>query len=145
MPPKNQRWWLTSDSVSVVVDAPADRIYDLVADMPRMGQWSNECARVEWTNGATAAAPDQRRPESPYPHWSPRSSAGRGRPRLLPSEVATRPFVTEEGAGGRRYRPLPVIRTAVTESYEVRWIPGAHRRPPTSSRSRRRCNTRSYS
>src|SRR5713226_7877219 len=58
MPPKNERWWLTSDSVSVVVESSADCIYDLVSDMPRMGQWSNECARVEWTNGATAAAPD---------------------------------------------------------------------------------------
>jgi uncharacterized membrane protein len=58
MPPKSQRWWLTTDSQSVDVDAPADRIYDLVADLPRMGQWSNECGSVEWTNGATGAAPD---------------------------------------------------------------------------------------
>ena len=37
MAPKNQRWWLTEDRESVVIDAPAERIYDLVADMPRMG------------------------------------------------------------------------------------------------------------
>ncbi|MBJ7608510.1 MAG: SRPBCC family protein [Candidatus Dormibacteraeota bacterium] len=29
-------------------------VYDLVADLPRMGEWSPECERVEWT-GATAA------------------------------------------------------------------------------------------
>ena len=53
MAPKNQRWWLTQDSASVVIDAPPERIYDLVADLPRMGEWSPECQRVEWADGAT--------------------------------------------------------------------------------------------
>ena len=43
-------------SVSTHVDAPAEVVYDLVADLPRMGQWSPECTAVAWRGGATAAA-----------------------------------------------------------------------------------------
>ena len=53
VPPRNQRFWLTTDEVSTVIDAPAEQLYDMVADMPRMGEWSRECATVEWTEGAT--------------------------------------------------------------------------------------------
>lgn len=127
MPPKNQRWWLTTDGLSVVVDAPAEQIYDLVADMPRMGEWSNECARVEWTDGATGAEPNatfighnQTGPRGMI-RWSRRGrvlTAERGR------EFA---FATEEG--GRegviwRYRfERRGDGTTVTESYEVHKIP----------------------
>jgi hypothetical protein len=43
-------------SVRVEIAAPAEAIYDLVADMPRMGEWSPECERVEWRGGATGPA-----------------------------------------------------------------------------------------
>ena len=41
---------------SVSVAAPADLVYDLVADLPRMGEWSPECERVTWRGGATGPA-----------------------------------------------------------------------------------------
>ncbi|HEY5182084.1 MAG TPA: SRPBCC family protein [Dermatophilaceae bacterium] len=41
---------------SLAVAATADRVYDLVADLPRMGEWSPECERVAWRGGATQAA-----------------------------------------------------------------------------------------
>ena len=41
---------------SLAVAATADRVYDLVADLPRMGEWSPECERVAWRGGATHAA-----------------------------------------------------------------------------------------
>jgi len=41
---------------SLFVAAPADLVYDLVADLPRMGEWSPECERVTWRGGATGAA-----------------------------------------------------------------------------------------
>ena len=41
---------------SLAVDAPADVVYGLVADLPRMGEWSPECERVTWRGGATYAA-----------------------------------------------------------------------------------------
>ena len=37
------------------IAAPADVVYDLVADLPRMGEWSPECERVTWRGGATSA------------------------------------------------------------------------------------------
>jgi hypothetical protein len=40
-------------TVETEVRAAPEAIYDLVADMPRMGRWSPECERVEWTGGAT--------------------------------------------------------------------------------------------
>jgi hypothetical protein len=41
---------------SLSVAAPADLVYDLVADLPRMGEWSPECVRVTWRGGASEAA-----------------------------------------------------------------------------------------
>jgi polyketide cyclase/dehydrase/lipid transport protein len=127
MPPKNQRWWLTTDSQSLEINAPAELVYDLVADLPRMGEWSNECGRVEWTNGASHAAPDATFLGHNYTgprgiiKWSRKGrvlTADRGR------EFA---FATEEG--GRegvvwRYRFEPRgDSTLVAESYDVQWIP----------------------
>ena len=45
---------------SIDIAAPPDLVYDLVADVPRMGEWSPECCRCEWLDGATAAAPGAR-------------------------------------------------------------------------------------
>ena len=39
-----------------MVEAAPERIYDLVADLPRMGEWSPECQRVEWEGGADGPA-----------------------------------------------------------------------------------------
>ena len=42
--------------VSVDVAAPAEAVYEMVADVRRMGEWSPECVRGEWMGGATGAA-----------------------------------------------------------------------------------------
>ena len=42
------------------IAAPSDLVYDLVADITRMGEWSPECYRCEWLDGATGAAPGTR-------------------------------------------------------------------------------------
>jgi hypothetical protein len=127
MMPKSQRWWLTQDSEEVVVKATAERIYDLVANMTRMGEWSPECQQVEWEGGASAPVEGarfvghNRGGPRKLMRWSRHGrilDADRGR------EFA---FVTEEG--GRestiwRYRFEPVEGgTRVTESYEVKQIP----------------------
>ena len=44
------------DSVSLDIAAPPQRVYQLVADITRMGQWSPECRRCAWTRGATGPA-----------------------------------------------------------------------------------------
>jgi len=113
MPASKERWWLTRDSRQIVISTSPGRIYGLISDLPRMGEWSPECERVEWTGGTTAAAEGAR-----FVGHTRGVVAAPGR------EFA---FVTEEG--GRestvwRYR-LDVVEggTRVTESYEVRWIP----------------------
>jgi hypothetical protein len=127
MPPKNQRWWLTQDSEFVLIDAPAEPIYDLVADMPRMGEWSPECQRVDWIDDSDGPVPNatfvghNRGGPFGLMKWSRRGrvlTADRGR------EFA---FVTEEGdrestLWSYRFEPAG-DGTRVTESYEVRWIP----------------------
>src|ERR1700689_1073749 len=51
-PKRSTRWWLRQDSYSLTIEAPAERIYALVADLPRMGDWSPEGRRAEWLDGS---------------------------------------------------------------------------------------------
>jgi uncharacterized protein YndB with AHSA1/START domain len=41
------------DSVSIDIAANPDRVYDLVSDISRMGEWSPECYKCAWTKGAS--------------------------------------------------------------------------------------------
>ncbi|HEY6473232.1 MAG TPA: SRPBCC family protein [Acidimicrobiales bacterium] len=127
MPPKNQHWWLTADEVELEIEAGAGLLYDMVSDLPRIGEWSPECERVEWegdlevpTKGTTfvghnAVGPGRR---IRYSRHGEVLAAERGK------EFT---FITDEG--GRpstlwRYRFEPTANgTKVTEGYEVRWIP----------------------
>jgi hypothetical protein len=124
---RSSRWWLREDSQSAVIEAPAERIYSLVADLRRMGDWSPECRRVEWLDGSdgpTAGATfigHNRGGPGGLMKWSRRG-------RVLTADPGREfAFVTEEG--GRestewRYRLEPLQGgTRVTESYAVRWIP----------------------
>jgi uncharacterized protein YndB with AHSA1/START domain len=38
------------------IDAPPDQVWDLLADVTRMGEWSPECHRVRWLGGASSPA-----------------------------------------------------------------------------------------
>lgn len=121
------RWWLRHDSGETVIKAPPETVYDLVSDLPRMGEWSPECQRVEWLDGSTEAivgatfiGHNVGGPRK-WMKWSRRGrvlAADRGR------EFT---FATEEG--GRestewRYRFEPTNDgTRVVESYTVKWIP----------------------
>jgi uncharacterized protein YndB with AHSA1/START domain len=71
--------------VSVEIAAPPDAVYDLVADVTRMGEWSPECVRCRWRNGAQEARPGARfrgTSRNGWHRWSTRSTvvvAERGR------------------------------------------------------------------
>jgi hypothetical protein len=127
MATKNPRWWLTQDSDVIVIGTTPERVYDLVAELPRMGEWSPECQRVEWLDGATGPAVGatfvghNRGGPRGLMKWSRRG-------RVLVADPGREfAFVTEEG--GRestqwRYVFEPVEGgTRVTESYDVKWIP----------------------
>lgn len=47
-------------AVSERINAPADRVYDMLADLTRMGEWSPETTRIAWVGGATGPAPGAR-------------------------------------------------------------------------------------
>ena len=124
---KSSRWWLTEDSVEKVVEAAPERLYGLVADLPRMGEWSPECQRVEWEDGANG-------PAAGATFVGHNKGGARGlmkwsrRGRVLVAEPGREfTFITEEG--GREgtvwtYRFEAVDGgTRVTESYEVKRIP----------------------
>jgi len=46
--------------VEVVVPADHRAVWDVVADVTRVGEWSHECVGAEWVDGATAAVPGAR-------------------------------------------------------------------------------------
>ena len=38
------------------IDPPPEAVYDAIADVTRMGQWSTECHTCEWHDGVTGPA-----------------------------------------------------------------------------------------
>jgi uncharacterized protein YndB with AHSA1/START domain len=44
------------DEVSVEIDAPPQRVWDLVTDVTQMGRWSPECTGGRWIDGSTGPA-----------------------------------------------------------------------------------------
>jgi Polyketide cyclase / dehydrase and lipid transport len=127
MRPTNQRWWLTGDEVDIVIDADAGLLYEMISDLPRIGEWSPECEGVDWEGEVTVPVEGS----TFFGH----NAVGPGRRirysrhgRVLTADPGREfAFVTDEG--GRestvwRYRFEPEGHgTRVTESYEVRWIP----------------------
>jgi hypothetical protein len=127
MRPTNQHWWLTEDHVDIFIDADADLLYEMVSDLPRIGEWSPECEAVEWEGEVTEPVEGST--------FLGHNAVGPGRRirysrhgRVLTAEAGREfAFVTDEG--GRestvwRYRfEAEGSGTRVTESYEVRWIP----------------------
>lgn len=45
----------TTGEARIEIDAMPLAVYDLVSDISRMGEWSPECYRCEWLDGATTA------------------------------------------------------------------------------------------
>lgn len=43
----------TDDVAEIDIAAPPETVWDLVADVTRMGEWSPECYRCSWSGGAT--------------------------------------------------------------------------------------------
>jgi uncharacterized protein YndB with AHSA1/START domain len=110
-----------------VIGETPERLYEVVSDLTRMGEWTAECERVEWTDGSTGVREGatfvghNRGGPRKMIRWSRRG-------RVLKADPGREfAFATEEG--GRegtvwRYRFEPVDGgTRVTESYEVHKIP----------------------
>ena len=51
---------MTGGSASTQIDATPEAVYDLVADISRMGEWSPETYKATWLRGAKEASPGAR-------------------------------------------------------------------------------------
>jgi len=128
MAPKSQRWWLTTDSVTLEIEADAHVLYGMICDLPRIGEWSPECESVTWEGDVTTPAEG-----STFVGHNAVWPGRRIRYSRHGSVLAADPgreftFITDEGgrpstAWRYRFEPVADGRTRVTESYEVRWIP----------------------
>jgi uncharacterized protein YndB with AHSA1/START domain len=113
-----------SATVTVHIDAPPERVYDLISDVTRMGEWSPECTGCAWIDGAERAAVGARFRGSNRRGWMKWSttaeveSADPGREFTFATRsgkrIATRwRYVLAPGDGG----------TDVTESFEAVYAP----------------------
>jgi hypothetical protein len=110
---------LDHDEVIAHIEAPPEKVYDIIADVTRMPEMSPEVVRCEWLDGATRAEPGARfkatnRVRITWFNTPVITVADRGR------EIAW--SRTEVGGGTVvwRYRfELEGSGTRVTESYEV--------------------------
>ncbi|MEY2474577.1 MAG: hypothetical protein QOK28_3906 [Actinomycetota bacterium] len=111
---------LRTDAVTVHMNASCERVYDLISDVTRMGEWSPECHRCEWIDGASGPAVAAR--------FNAYNRRGLLRWSNTPTViVADRPnefaFARSTRGSGEyvwRYRLVPSgSGTEVTESYEA--------------------------
>ena len=114
----------TKDEVTIDVSAPPERVYALISDVTRMGEWSPECRRCEWIDGATGPAVGARfrghNRLGPL-RWSTTSKVVAANPGR---EFAFTVVVDDREETRWRYRLEPNdAGTSVTESYEFVWAP----------------------
>ncbi|MEQ1873909.1 MAG: SRPBCC family protein [Ilumatobacteraceae bacterium] len=100
-------------SVSRVINATPERLYDLITDLPRMGEWSTENRGGRWMNGASGPAMHARFKGKNANGWRRWSTVAKvliaDRPREFVFQVTSRGFsiakwgyVLEPVAGGTK-------------------------------------------
>ena len=112
------------------IAAPPERVFALITDVTRMGEWSPECYRCEWLDGATCA----------YVGARFRGYNKLGRYRWATTAVITAvkegrsfAFTVVHDKTGRdetawRYQLTPSPSgTVLTESFEFLWCPVTNR------------------
>jgi hypothetical protein len=112
---------LDHDQVVLEIDAPPEKVYDLVADVTRTPEFSPEVRRCTWLDGATGPAVGAR---FEVVNKAGRGPAWKNRPLVIVADRGREyAFSRTEKAAGTlvwRYRFEPVgDGTRVTESYEV--------------------------
>lgn len=115
-----------SGEVRLHVDAPPEKLWELLADLDRMGEWSPECYKVSWLEGA-------RSPAQVGARFKGRNRWGPVRWSMtceVKSAEPGREISWSTVQGGRelvrwcyQFEPLASGGTEVTESFEVKWLP----------------------
>lgn len=104
-------------TVERVIEASADRLYELVSDLPRMGEWSPENQGGSWRGGATSAREGARfrgHNRNGWRRWSTTCVVTEARPgeafafdvRVGPFKVSSWRFELAPVAGERRLTNL---------------------------------------
>ena len=105
----------TKAEETLTVKASPEDVYALVSDVTRMGQWSPECCRCEWLDGADGPAIGARfrgtNRMGPF-RWSTTCTVAAA----TPGQEFT--FTHEAARWSYRFQAGPAG-TAVTESYEI--------------------------
>ena len=109
------------DEVSIDIEVPPAAVYELVSDITRMGEWSPETRKCEWTKGATGPAVGAR--------FKARNKGGRGpawfnTPTVTVADEGKEFAFNRNGPGIGSYTWRYVLEptatgTRLTESYEV--------------------------
>jgi hypothetical protein len=119
----------TRGEAYVDIDAPAQVVYRLVADIPRIGERSPECYRAEWLEGATHATVGAR--FKGYNRIGPIRWATTCRVDLAePGKEFAFTVLSGKGREETRWRYVLDERgetTRLTESYEFLWCPALAR------------------
>lgn len=117
----------TTGSATIHIDAPPEKVYDVVTDVTRMGEWSPETVKGQWLDGATGPAVGARfkgTNRKGLVRWSTKPRV------VIADEGREFAFVTETGGKEQTkwsYRFEPDGGGAkVTESFEMmNDVPGA--------------------
>lgn len=130
------------DEVRIHIEAPPERVWSLIADVTRMGEWSPICRRCEWIDGATGPAVGAR-----FVGHNRQGPARWSRECVVTACEPGREFAFSTVQGGRpqtnwRYRLEPSgTGTEIVESFEgiwePRWVRAAKGLPGVRARSER--------
>ncbi len=109
---------------TIEISATPERVYGVISDLTRMGEFSPECHSVQWLDGATGPARGSR--FVGHNRGGPVSWSREGR--IVAAEPGQEfSFVTEWRGHDSTlwtYRLVPIAGgTSLTESYEAHWAP----------------------
>lgn len=130
------------DEVTLEIAAEPGHLWELIADVTRMGEWSPVCRRCEWADGSASAAVGSHfvghNRQGPV-RWSRRCEVTVSNPG---HELSFRTFFKGREATRWHYRlEATETGTSVVESYEVvampRWVQLLHRLPGMHAKARR--------
>ena len=119
----------TRGEARIHVNAPPEKLYEMVTDVTRIPEWSPETAKVQWLGGATGPAVGAQfkgTNKNKFMRWSTK-------PRVVVADEAREfSFVVPSMVGGKdltkwtyRFEPATDGGTDVTESFDiVNDIPG---------------------
>lgn len=108
------------------INAAPEEVYALVADVTRMGEWSPECYRCEWIEGATGPTVGARfrgTSKSRFLRWSRTVVVTAAAPGQEFAFSTLLDFFNKDSTNWRYCFESENGGTAVTESYEVTKMP----------------------